>query len=212
MDSSEIIKTFNWRYATKAFTDKPVAQSDIETLAEALRLSPSSFGLQPWKFVIVQNKELQEKLVPHSWNQGQVAQASALFVLCRPKEVTNEDVDRFIASTAATRGMKAEDLSGYADMMKGFLSQYSEEDKKNWMEKQVYIALANLLTTAALLKIDACPMEGFIADKYAAELGLDDMGIVPVVVCPVGYRDESDKYATAPKVRYSTEETIIYIK
>lgn len=212
MNTDELINTLNWRYATKAFTDQAVSEEKISALAESLRLSPSSFGLQPWKFIVIQNKEIQESLVPHSWNQGQVSQASALFVLCRPSKIDESDVDAFIQLTADIREMNAEDLAPYSGMIKSFMSQMTEEQKIAWMEKQIYIALANLLTSAALLEVDACPMEGFIPEKYSEILGLGEKNLIPVVVCPVGYRCPDDKYATLAKVRYSAEQVIEYIK
>ncbi|MCP4914675.1 MAG: NAD(P)H-dependent oxidoreductase [Oligoflexia bacterium] len=207
----KIIEDLNWRYATKEFdSSKKVSNEDLNTILDSLILSPSSFGLQTWKFVVVEKQDLKDKLLEHSWNQKQVVDASHVIVLCRPTTFGDAEVDKFLESTASHRGQDLESLKGYGDMMKGFLSRMDEEGKAQWMKNQVYIALGNVMTVCANMRIDACPMEGFIAPKYDEVLGLADHGLTSVVVLPIGYRADSDKYATAKKVRYSQEELVIY--
>jgi nitroreductase len=207
-----IIESLNWRYATKVFDpSKKVSDSDFEQILEALRLSPSSFGMQPWKFVVVNDPAIRESLVPHSWGQRQVADACRLLVLCRPLSITDADVDRFIQFTADERGIDASTLEGFGGMIKGFLGRMSDQQKAQWMKDQVYIALGNLMTTTAVMGIDACPMEGFVPQEYDRILNLADKGLTSVVACPVGYRSAEDKYAEFAKIRYPMDEIVIEI-
>lgn len=206
----KILEDLRWRYATKEFdTSKKVSSEDLETLLESLVLSPSSFGLQPWKFVVVENQELKDQLLAHSWHQKQVTQASHVIVLCRPTTFGDTDIEAFIKSTAEARSQNPEDLKGYQDMMSGFLARMDDNQKNEWMKNQIYIALGNLMTVAAQMRIDACPMEGFIGPEYDKVLGLTEKGLASVVVCPVGYRAASDKYGELAKVRYSKEDLVI---
>ncbi|MCB9063056.1 MAG: NAD(P)H-dependent oxidoreductase [Halobacteriovoraceae bacterium] len=210
--SELIIEKLNWRYATKVFDpSKKLTDTQLNTVLDSLRLSASSFGLQPWKFLVITNEEIRSKLRPASWNQSQITDASHLIVLCHPLDLSDEDVDRFVHSTAMLRNQDEQELKGYSDMMKNFLKGMSPERKNAWMKNQVYLALGNLLTVCAINDIDACPVEGFSPEKYDEILGLDKKGLKSVVVCPIGFRSNSDKYATAPKVRYSLEEVVDYI-
>lgn len=207
-----IIESLNWRYATKEFdSSKKVSDEDIKTITESLILTASSFGLQPWKFLVITDQAVKESLLEHSWKQKQVVDCSHHIVFCCPSEFNDEHVENFIKDIAKTRNQSLEDLSGYENVMKGFLSHKSEEQKFNWMKNQIYIALGNLLTTCALMKIDACPMEGIIQKKYDEVLGLSAKGLKSVVACPIGYRRESDKYATSEKVRFSASEVVEFI-
>lgn len=209
---SDVIKALNWRYATKQFDpEKKISDGDLNTLMESLRLSPSSFGLQPWKFVLVEDKDIREQLLAKSWNQRQVVDASHLFVLCRQEKFGHEDVDRFIKDTAEKRNQEISDLEGYSNVIKGFLKGQDEKAHINWMNLQVYIALGFLMETAALMGIDACPMEGFSKNDYDEILKLPSMNLRSTVVCPVGYRSDEDKYSSMPKIRYSQDDMFIKI-
>ena len=207
MTDSSLIQSLNWRYAVKEFdSDTALPAKKLEVLLEALRLSASSFGLQPWKFVVLQDREKREPLVEHSWGQRQVVDASVLIVLCRPSSFGEEDIDRFIEDTAQTRSVETDSLQGFSDVMKGFVSRMDEAQLAQWMEKQIYLALGNLLTACAVEGVDSCPMEGFSSPEYDKILGLTDLGLTSVVLCPVGYRAEGDKYASLAKVRYAKSE------
>ena len=209
---NKLIEDLNWRYATKEFdTSKKISDEDFNILLESLRLAPSSFGLQPWKFVVVENTELRLKLVEKSWNQKQVQEASHLIVLCRINDLGDKLVDNFLDDTVKTRGGSREDIKGYEDVMKGFLSRMDDEKKAQWANQQIYIALGQLMTSSAHMRIDTCPMEGFIKPQYDAILDLAAKGLSSVVVCPVGYRAASDKYATTAKVRFSLDELVVKI-
>lgn len=206
----EFLQKLNWRYATKGFDPaKKLSAEQVEGLLEALRLAPSSFGLQPWKFVLVENAELRAKLRASSWNQAQITDASHLIVLCRKDKLTQADVNAYIEATARTREQELASLDGFRDMMHGFLEAMDAEKAGIWSSKQVYIALGVLLSACAAADIDSCPMEGFDAAQYDEILDLPAKGLHAVVVCPVGFRSADDKYAMAKKVRYSKEELIV---
>lgn len=204
---NKIIENLNWRYATKAFDpSKNVSDEDLQTILEAFRLSASSFGLQPWKLFVVKSQDLKEKLLPHSWNQAQVTQAPYHLVFARNDIDSQTLVDEFVSDIAQTRGVDLESLQGYKDMMSGFLSNMSEEDKIVWANKQVYIALGNVMTVLAEMKIDSCAMEGISPADYDEILGLTDKGFSTVVALPIGYRAKDDKYASLEKVRFPVEK------
>lgn len=207
---SHIWEALNWRYATKKFdTTKKVSPEQLEELKEAIRLTPSSFGLQPWKFIIVENQEIQDTLVEHSWGQNQVSEASHVIVFCRNNALDASLVENYIADVIETTWAPAEALQWYKDMMLGFINNTPTEVKKTWAEKQIYIALWNAMTVLAHMHIDSCPMEGFIAEKYDEVLGLAEKWLSSVVVLPIGFRSQDDTNAARPKVRYDQDELFI---
>ena len=208
---SNIIEKLNWRYATKKFDTKKLSDEKLDILLESLRLSASSFGLQTWKFILVENTEIREKLVPASWGQQQVKDASHLLVFARPEKIDEKDVDVFITSIAEQRGVTTDSLAEYKAFISGFMSKMDEDQKAVWMSRQIYLALGNLLTVAAIEDVDTCPMEGFEPDKYDEILGLSEKGLKSVVVCPIGYRHADDKYSEIKKVRFSKEDIFITI-
>ncbi len=195
------------RYATKKFdSSRPIEGSLWDTIEQALLLSPSSYGLQPWKFVVVTDPALREQLAPHAWNQPQITTCSHLVVLCARRELGGDDVEKLMTATAQTRGIGASDLHGYASMIGSSISNLSPEDLLNWNKRQVYVALEQLLLSCALLGVDACPMEGFVGAKFDEILGLTD--VTATVLATAGYRAPDDKYADFAKVRYAKEELI----
>lgn len=204
---SQIIDALNWRYATKVFDPSRLIPSDTwQALEESLVLTPSSFGLQPWKFIIVQDKALRESLVAHSWNQRQVVDCSHLVVMTVKKNLTEADLDTFISRVAEVRGGTPDSLIGFRNMLAGTHSKgYMTTE---WAKHQAYIALGQFMMTASLLGIDTCPMEGFAASKYDEILGLADEGLTAAVLCPAGYRSEDDRYATLPKVRFAHSDVV----
>jgi nitroreductase len=208
-----LIETLNRRYATKAFdTTRKLSDDQIFQLTESLRLAPSSFGLQPWKFLVVTNPELREQLKSHSWWQVQVTDASHLIILCAKDDVTESDVQNYINDIASTRWAPLEALDGYKNMMNGTLGARTPEQRKSWTEKQTYIAQGFLLMAAAQLEIDACPMEWFDTTAYDKLLWLEGSGYHSVVIVPVWYRSAEDATASYPKVRYSADQVIEFIK
>lgn len=208
MDS--FLSALQWRYATKVFdSNKHVADEVWGRIKEAARLAPSSFGLQPWKFIEVTDKAVREKIKAASWNQAQVTDADRLLILCSRTELTKADIEGFVADTASTRGVPAESMASYQQMMEGALLSRSKEAQADWSARQVYIAQGFALAAAAMEGVDSCPMEGFDGKAVAEILGTEAMGYMPVVMIPFGYRSAEDKYAGAPKVRYSAEKVFV---
>jgi nitroreductase len=205
-----LLRQLNWRYATKKFDPtKKISATDWALLEEALILTASSYGLQPWKFVVVTDPALKTKLRPASWNQSQVEDCSHLVVFTAKQDITEADLDRFIARTAEVRGTSVESLAGYKGYMLGDLVNGARHAIiGEWAARQTYIAMGNLLTSAALLGIDACPFEGIEPAKYDDILGLKGSGFATVAACPLGYRAADDKYASAPKVRFAAKDVI----
>ncbi|MDG5800138.1 NAD(P)H-dependent oxidoreductase [Marinilabiliaceae bacterium ANBcel2] len=208
----DILKKYNKRYATKKFDNsKKLNDNQIELLVNAVQLAPTSYGLQPFKLVVVQDQLVKEELCKAAYNQPQLSDSSAVFVFAAKKSVTHEDIKKFIKHTAAVRNVSEEDLKGYHDMMIGSTDAKSEEEKFYWAASQAYITLGFLLTTAAMEDLDVCPMEGFNSDSFNKILGLDKEGYSTVVIAPVGFRSKEDVYAQAPKVRKSVEELVSFV-
>ncbi len=198
----ELINNLKWRYATKKFDQsKKVSPSDLSKLKEAIQLSVSSYGLQLYKVIIINDQELRENLKPVSWNQDQITTASHLFVFCNYTEIKQSDIDDFIRITSQSRNIDFEQMKGYGEFIMSKLNEKSDMQKKCWLERQPYIALANLLMACAELKIDACPMEGFEPDKYNEILGLNEKGLNACVIATIGYRSPDDHSQKFPKVR-----------
>lgn len=207
------IKSLGWRYATKLFdSEKKLKNLDLETVKESLRLSASSFGLQPWKFFIITNPEIRKKIRSVSWDQSQITDASHLIVLTIKKDINEAYVDRYIKEIARVRGIGLDTLSGYASMVKGFLKGKNSEQVKEWSTKQLYIALGTALTVLAEEKIDACPMEGFDPGSVDSILGLQKQGLESRILLPIGYRSKKDVSAKYKKVRFASEELFTIVK
>lgn len=211
LSPEQLIQQLQWRYATKQFdSNRKIPESVWDALEKSLVLTPSSFGLQPWKFFVVHNPQIRQQLVEYSWGQTQVVDASHLVVLTIKKSVNADDVDRYMQRTAEVRQVDLDSLTGFANVIKNFLEhpQDPDFDVNGWAARQVYIALGQFMTSAALLGIDTCPMEGFIPAKYDQVLGLTATEYTSVVVCPAGYRHPEDKYAHLPKVRFKQAEIV----
>ncbi len=210
LSQQSLIEALNWRYATKAYdTTKKITADLWSTLEQSLLLTPSSYGLQPYKFLVVKNAAKRTELRPHSWNQPQITDASHLVVFAARTLLTEEHVNEFIRLTSEVRGVPADSLAVYRDSMIGDLVKGPRSKiLPHWAARQAYIALGELLTSAALLGIDATPMEGFDPAAYDQVLGLEGSGYSAVVVAALGYRSAVDKYASAPKVRFPAEQLI----
>lgn len=203
----QILEALNWRYATKVFDpEKKIPEDQWKALEESLVLTPSSFGLQPWEFIVIEDREVREQLVAHSWNQRQVADASHLLVIALRTDVDEGYVDRFVSRVEEVRGEPG--FTGYRDMMVGFIRNLDEEGIRQWGKLQTYIALGQFMTVAAMMRIDTCPMEGFVASEYDRILGFAERRLTTAVLCPAGYRSEDDKYARLPKVRFESGDVI----
>jgi nitroreductase len=205
-----LIKALNWRYATKVFDpNRKVSDADLKILEQSLVLTPSSFGLQPYRFLVVTDPKLRARLREASWGQGQVTDCSHLVVFLARQQMTEADVDHLIQRTTEVRGGNPEALAAYRSMMVGTLiTGPKAATVADWAARQAYIALGQFMASAALMGLDTCPMEGFDANQYDEILGLKGTAFRTVVVCPVGYRAEADKYAALAKVRFPIEELV----
>lgn len=204
-----ILEQLNWRYATKSYdAARKVSDEDWEILENALTLAPSSFGIQPYKFVVVTNWAMKEKLKPAAYGQAQITDSSHLVIVTYKKTLTDADIEHFVDRIVEVRGVPRESLTDYENIMKNSAKQAVEGGYiETWNSRQAYLALGFLLETAALLGIDATPMEGFDAAQFNEILGLTDYSAV--ALCAVGYRKaESDWLAPLPKVRFPREELI----
>ncbi len=210
---SSLLAALNWRYAAKKFdTSKKIPAEIWATLEEALVLAPSSFGLQPWKFLVITDPAVKAKLQPVSWNQTQTVESSHFVVFTVRKGLDEAYVERFFDRTVELRGGTKEALAGYKGMILGSLAQAKAAGVLDaWQTNQVYIALGQFMAAAALLGVDACPMEGIDRAKYDEVLGLTGTEYATVVACAAGYRAADDKYATAPKVRFKASDVVKHI-
>ena len=205
-----LISALSWRYATKVFDPtRKIGPETWEVLAQSLILAPSSFGLQPYRFIVVTDPEVKAKLRPVSWGQSQITDCSHLVVFVARKTLSEADVDHYIARIAQVRGGGSEELAGYRNMMVGNLvTGPRAATVPEWAARQAYIALGQFMASAALLGLDTCPLEGLDAGQYDQILGLENGPFRTVVACPVGYRGAEDKYATLAKVRFPTDELV----
>lgn len=208
VSGSSIVEQLQWRYATKVFDrSKKIGDADWQKLEESLVLTPSSYGLQPWKFVVITDQKLKDQLPSMSWGQRQVADASHVVVFAVKKAFGEQDLDQFLQRTAEVRGVTVESMAGLRKMVLGFAAN-PKIDKFHWASLQAYIALGQFMASAAMMGIDTCPMEGIEPGKYDELLGLPDLGLATVVACVAGYRDPSDKYASLAKVRFEASDVI----
>ena len=208
-----LLQQLRWRYADKHFDRaRKLAADDWKALEDALVLSPSSFGLQPWHFFVITDPATKAKLAPASWNQPQIEECSHLVVFTIKKGLSRQHVEEFMERIAHVRGVTRDALKGYENTIAGFLARPPEQfDANEWARKQVYLALGNFLTSAAVLGIDACPMEGIVPAQYDEILGLGAKGFATVVVATAGYRAPDDAYGKNAKVRFETRDVITHI-
>lgn len=207
---SQLVESLNWRYAVKAFDAAQKIPADVwSALVTSLTLSPSSYGLQPYRFIVVNDPAVRAQLVPHSWGQRQIVDASHLVIFAARTTMAEADVDRLISRVSQVRGVPAEALKGYRDLMVGDLVTGPRAGVAgHWAARQAYLALGDLLTSAALLGVDACPIEGFVPAEYDKLIKLEGSGYTAVVVAALGYRSADDKYAHLPKVRFETSDLV----
>ena len=208
-----LIDSLNWRYATKKFdSTKKVSDADIATLKEAVRLTPSSYGFQLYKVIVVTNQKIKDKLYKKSYYQSQIRDCSHLFVFCSYKEVEEKHIDEFINLMEEAR--QQDDERGYLDKLKSKakivaygkiaktdLGNRNKDELFNWMQKQCYLAISQLMVACADMKIDSCPFEGFSTEGYDRILELEDRNLTSTVLLPVGYRAENDRHQYRNKVR-----------
>lgn len=205
----QLIKSLNWRYATKKFdSTKIVREADILLIEEATRLSASSYGFQPYTILKINNPEIRKQLQTLSWNQSQIVDASHLYVFCSYLEFTDEMLNDYIQKKANTQNIPIDNLEGYRAFIKGKLKEKSKLEMPHWTSKQTYIALANMLVACGELKIDSCPIEGFKSEEYDKLLCLKEKGLTATVVMTLGYHAKDDHNFNMVKVRRTKEDLI----
>ncbi len=199
MNIKELLKK---RHATKKFNEKKIPEKQILELKELIRLAPSSFGLQPYKIKIITDKETKEKLAPAAWNQPQITTCSHLLVFCAYTNI-NERIDE-MEQMLIKEGTPEEKAKAYTNMMRGFNEGLSTEKKITWAQKQIYLAVENVLIGAKELGFDSCPMEGFNPEEFSKILNLPE-DLIPTVIVPVGYTEEEPR----TKIRYTNKDLFI---
>ena len=209
-NTQQLLRALEWRYATKVFDPTKIIPADVwAALERTLVLTPTSYGLQPYQFLIVQDAAKRAALLPHSWGQKQVVDCSHFVVFTARTEMKEADVVKFIERTTEVRRIPPEKLVNYRDMILGdVVNGPRGKVAHEWAARQCYIALGNLMTAAAVLGVDACPMEGLVPAEYDKVLSLHGSGYATVVACALGYRAASDKNAGLAKVRYQTADLV----
>ncbi|WP_339920325.1 NAD(P)H-dependent oxidoreductase [uncultured Flavobacterium sp.] len=207
---STFLEHQNWRYATKKFdASKIINKEDLNTLKEAIRLSSSSYGLQPYKIILVENPELRAKIQPAAWGQSQIVEASHLIVFANETQIAEQSIDSYVKNISTTRNVPIDSLNGYSDFMKSKIVTLDKDSKNIWASKQTYLAMGNLLNAAAELKIDVTPMEGFVPEQVNEILGLEKLGLNASLIATLGYRHDEDASQHYKKVRKSNEDLFI---
>jgi nitroreductase len=208
--TQQLLYALEWRYATKVFDAKKKIAADVwAALEKSLVLTPTSYGLQPYKFLVIRSPAVREALMPFSWNQRQVVDASHFVVFTARTKMTEADVDRWVSRISLVRSVPADSLNAYRGMMVGnVVNGPRGKMAHEWATRQTYIALGNLMTCAAMLGVDTCPMEGLVPAEYDKILNLTDTGYATAVACALGYRSDGDKYAGVAKVRYELKDLI----
>ena len=206
----ELLESLQWRYATKKMNGEKIPQDKLEKILEATRLAPSSYGLTPYNVIVVEDQKLKEELQGACYGQTQLTDSSAVLVFATWDDVTEEAVDIYIQETATQRGIGVEMLGEFSGMIKGSLSNMTQDQKISWAQRQAYIGLGFALVAAATEEVDSTPMEGFVPSSVDTVLGLEELGLKSVVVLPLGYRDtENDYLASLKKVRWENEKFFI---
>jgi nitroreductase len=210
MDAQELLKSLEWRYATKVFDPVKKIPAEVwRALEHALVLTPTSYNLQPYRFWVVMDPAKRAELLPHAWNQRQVVDCSHFVVFTAKIKMAEADVDHLIQRIVEIRNVRPGSLDSHRGMMLGdIVNGPRGKIAHEWAARQTYIALGNLMTSAAVLGVDACPMEGFVSAEFDRLLNLANSGYASVVCCALGYRSANDKYASLPKVRFAVPELI----
>ena len=207
---SNFIENANWRYATKKFdTTKKVSPADLETLKKAMSLTATSYGLEPYKILIIENQDLKSQLVAASWGQQIVADASHLIVFANILDFGSDQMNAYFENVVSTRNVPMEALQGYSNFMQASINAMPLEKRNSWTAKQTYLAMNNLLNACAELKIDATPMEGIVPEQYNQILGLNELGLNAVLATPIGYRHTDDATQQYAKVRKAPQDLFI---
>lgn len=206
-----ILKALNWRYAVKQFSDEKIKPDQLQQLLSATHLSASSYGLQPYAIIVVKSDKVRQQLLPYSYGQNKVADCSHLIIFAAHTNIGDLTVERYINRFSQVTELSRKTLVNMSEHVKSAISNKTKEQQQEWAHQQAYIALGNLLTCAALMKIDTCPMTGIDFNGYDKVLGLTQRGLTTSVICPVGIRHPDDKQATTPKVRFKFDELVSVI-
>ena len=208
----DILSLRNWRYATKKFdSSKKIPSEELHQVLEAIRLSASSYGLQPYEILVISNPEVREELRPHSWNQPQITEASHILVFASRTDFDEQMIDDYLDEISRIRKIERDSIEGYGDFMKKTLTPWTKERKAEWSARQAYLALGNALQAAAELDLDSCPIEGFVPEEYNRILALSDKQLSACVVMALGYRSEEDVNQHLKKVRTPKDQFITHI-
>ncbi|MCP4884668.1 MAG: NAD(P)H-dependent oxidoreductase [Flavobacteriales bacterium] len=208
----ELLNKLNWRYAAKAMNGEKVAQEKIDNIIEAISLSPTSSGLQPFEVIVITNQELKEKIRPISWNQSVITDCSHLLVFAAWDTYTPERINKMFDLTNTVRGFKNEGWENYRQMLLNSYPQQDAEINFNHAAKQAYIAFSQAISAAAFEGLDSTPLEGFDANALDEILNLKEKGLKSCVMLPIGYRDaENDWLVNLKKVRKSKEDLVTVI-
>jgi nitroreductase/dihydropteridine reductase len=206
----ELKEIMNWRYSTKKFDEtKPVSEEKLQSILDITNLSASSYGLQPFKMIVVEDQALKKKLVDYSYGQTQIGNSSHLVVFAVRTDIDEAFIDNYVGHVAEQRGVSLESLEGYKKMLQGFVNKKDPVAVFKWASDQVYIALGTFMIACAAEEVDACPIGGFIPKDYDALLKLPEQNLRSVVVCVIGYRHEEDRYQHRAKVRKPLGEMVI---
>lgn len=207
-----LLEALNRRYATKKFdATRHIPAETWEALEQSLVLTPSSFGLQPWQFVVVENPAVRKELSAVSWGQTQISDASHLVVFTARTDLNASDIDDWIACMAEVQATPAEVLAPFRAVVAGFVEPMTPEARHAWNVRQLYIALGQFMTSASVLGIDTCPLEGIDPAGYDRVLGLENSGYATAVACAAGYRAGDDRHAKLPKARFTRSRLIRHI-
>ncbi|MEM9101098.1 MAG: NAD(P)H-dependent oxidoreductase [Pseudomonadota bacterium] len=208
LNAQHIIASLNWRYATKAFDHtQSIPDEDWQAIKESLRLSASSFGLQPWKFIEVDSQKVKDRLAECvKLNAPKILTSSKLMVVAGLKQLTQDYIEHYIKDVMHTRDLNEAEIQDFKSMITATASKKSLQEQAFWASRQAYIALGSAITTAALLRIDSCPMEGINRETYDEVLALKDSNYTSLVAIAFGYRADTDKNQQAKKVRFSESE------
>jgi len=207
-----VTEALNWRYAVRRFSSEKLEDERVQELLNATRLSATSYGLQPYRMVVIEDRDLRKRLLPHAMGQDKVVECSHLVVLAVMAAIDDDMIDRYLESVAQVRNLAVDELCGLGVHMKSVFAGMDEREKREWAHQQSYIALGTLLTAAAVMKIDSCPMTGFEAEGFDRVLGLTNQGLTASVICALGIRHPEDVNARLPKVRFHQSEMVTVVR
>jgi nitroreductase len=206
----ELLESLQWRYATKKMNGEKIPTDKLNTILEATKLAPSSYGLTPYQVIVVEDQELKQQLQGACYGQTQLVDSSAVLVFATWENISEVGVNAYMNEIATQRGISVDMLSDFSNMLNGSIKGMTEEQKQTWAQKQTYIGLGFALVAAATEGVDSTPMEGFVPQQVDEVLGLKDLGLKSSVILTLGYRDaENDYLASLKKVRWNDDKFFI---